>query len=196
MWLCVLLRTPQTPGRLCWAVPCASRHFLSTYYQHNIIYSGHTCLTCVPACNCHHVHGWAVYGVPGLNYDVIILLKSYTSLLCVNSNSYMYGTWTSKSSRSTLYTCTARRAFKSSLSIVLHYLAQCPLHCTALPLLLQLRDVRHRLPHVFCNWSEVPVICVILLHTFMYGSLRKPMELIQLSYYLLSSVASTEGHAT
>ena len=29
--------------------PCATRHLLSTSYQHNIIDSGHTCLTCVPA---------------------------------------------------------------------------------------------------------------------------------------------------
>ena len=72
--------------------PCATRHLLSTSCHHNIIHSGHTCLTCVPACNCHHVHGWAIYGVPGLTYDVIIQLKSYTSLLCVYSNSYMYGT--------------------------------------------------------------------------------------------------------
>ena len=62
------------------SVPCASRHLLSTSYQHNIIDSGHTCLTCVPACNCHHVHGWANYGVPGLIYD-IIQLKSYTTSL-------------------------------------------------------------------------------------------------------------------
>ena len=54
------------------------------------------------------------------------------------------------------------RASKSSLSIVLLYLAKCSLHCTALPLLLKLRDVRNRLPHVFCSWAELPVLCVII----------------------------------
>ena len=133
--------------------PCATRHLLSTSYQHNIIDSGHTCLTCVPA-------------VIVIMYTAGQIIGSQAWLMILSSNWIVTPVYYVYSKAATCMAPERPRvpgwASKSSLSIVLLYLAKCSLNCTALPLLLKLCDVRNRLPHVFCSWVELPVLCVII----------------------------------
>ena len=108
----------------------------------------------------------------------------------------MYDTLTSKSYRSTLSTCMARRAFQelsvysaalscpvlTSFALCCHYFCYyviCGvdyLMCSAV-----------ELKFLSYEWSCFKPLCT---------AVRKPMELIQSSHYLLLSVASVEGHAT